>query len=118
MIFHRIKLLGTLTDANGRISLPSFCTFIFTLPCIDASITPVSKDDHVTLQTQEEEESYVQLAKLTGIPPACISSKWREPSLTIHSITASGSNRMLDDAVFLIIPTLYFLQTLPLSPRA
>ena len=80
-----------------------------TLSYLNALLTLESEDDHVTPPTQDEEESYVQIAKLTGIPPGSISSKWREPSLTIHSITASGSNRMLGDAASLSFSNPVFL---------
>ncbi|KAF8334688.1 uncharacterized protein EI90DRAFT_2914698 [Cantharellus anzutake] len=68
-----VKLLGTLMDANGTILLPSF------YDCVRPAMV-------------DEEASYVHLAKLTGSSPHSISSKWREPSLTIHSVTTSGSS--------------------------
>ncbi|KAG6865510.1 hypothetical protein C0991_001941 [Blastosporella zonata] len=46
--------------------------------------------DHVRPQTQEERELYKLLAEVTQRPAASLSSRWREPSLTLHTIEISG----------------------------
>lgn len=56
--------------------------------------------DQVRLRSEAEDELYRLLAKVTGKDASYLASKWREPSLTIHSIEASspGSERSrLDD---------------------
>ena|ERR1700733_2097516 len=49
-------------------------------------------DDTVRDETPTETATYADIAKLTGTEPSKISSRWREPSLTIHNMTVSGSN--------------------------
>ena len=52
----------------------------------------MSLDDTVRDETPTETATYADIAKLTGTEPSKISSRWREPSLTIHNMTVSGSN--------------------------
>lgn len=47
-------------------------------------------DDSVRQQTDEEKNLYKRLAAITGRPAPSLSSRWREPSLTVHSIEISG----------------------------
>lgn len=48
------------------------------------------EDDSVRPQTEAEKELYVRLSELTKKPASALSSRWREPSLTVHSIEISG----------------------------
>lgn len=50
----------------------------------------VLSDDAVLPQDDEERKLYKLLSEVTGNPPLSLSSRWREPSLTIHSVTVSG----------------------------
>lgn len=49
-------------------------------------------DDAVRPETTGETSTYANIAKLTGTQPSKISSRWREPSLTVHNVMVSGSN--------------------------
>lgn len=53
-------------------------------------ITHEFADDAVLPQDDEERKLYKLLSEVTGNPPLSLSSRWREPSLTIHSVTVSG----------------------------
>lgn len=47
-------------------------------------------------QTEEEEELYRRLAEVTQKPASSLSSRWREPSLTVHNIQISGPRSTTD----------------------
>ncbi|KAF5391884.1 hypothetical protein D9757_001619 [Collybiopsis confluens] len=49
-------------------------------------------DDHVRPQTEVEKELYLRLSDIVKKPPAYLSSRYREPALTIHNIEVSGPN--------------------------
>ncbi|KAG6870642.1 hypothetical protein C0993_004286 [Termitomyces sp. T159_Od127] len=49
-----------------------------------------SLDDHVRPQTEEEKELYKLLSDVTQRPATSLSSRWSEPSLTLHTIEVSG----------------------------
>ncbi|KAF7365438.1 Beta-Ala-His dipeptidase [Mycena venus] len=66
-----VHLLSTLTDAQHQVRIPGFY-------------------DQVRQQTEAEKELYQRLATITGRPASSLSSRWREPSLTVHSIEISG----------------------------
>ncbi|KAJ7644380.1 hypothetical protein FB45DRAFT_897694 [Roridomyces roridus] len=66
-----VQLLATLTDAEHRVRIPYFY-------------------DQVRQKTDAEKELYQRLAGVTGQAPESLSSRWREPSLTVHSIDISG----------------------------
>ncbi|KAJ7645615.1 hypothetical protein DFH06DRAFT_1211918 [Mycena polygramma] len=66
-----VQLLSTLTDAQHQVRIPGFY-------------------DRVRPQTDAEKELYKRLATITGRPATSLSSRWREPSLTVHSIEISG----------------------------
>jgi di- and tripeptidase len=66
-----VKLLGTLTDENRQVKIPGFY-------------------DHVLPLTSGEQETFQRLSVLTQRPISSLSSRWREPSLTIHNIEISG----------------------------
>ncbi|KAF8208578.1 hypothetical protein K438DRAFT_1961178 [Mycena galopus ATCC 62051] len=66
-----VQLLATLTDAQHQVRIPGFY-------------------DQVRQQTAAEKELYQRLATITGRPASSLSSRWREPSLTVHSIEISG----------------------------
>ncbi|KAG8923467.1 hypothetical protein FRC00_006232 [Tulasnella sp. 408] len=46
--------------------------------------------DNVRKPVQEEDESFRLLSEVTGRTPASFSSRWREPTLSVHSIQDSG----------------------------
>ncbi|KAJ7725375.1 hypothetical protein B0H16DRAFT_1594756 [Mycena metata] len=66
-----VHLLSTLTDAHHQVRIPGFY-------------------DQVRQQTDAEKELYKRLATITGRTASSLSSRWREPSLTVHSIEISG----------------------------
>ncbi|KAF8208661.1 hypothetical protein K438DRAFT_1754510 [Mycena galopus ATCC 62051] len=66
-----VQLLATLTDAQHQVRIPGFY-------------------DQVRQQTAAEKELYQRLATITGRPASSLSSRWQEPSLTVHSIEISG----------------------------
>ncbi|KAJ7043858.1 hypothetical protein C8F04DRAFT_1070669 [Mycena alexandri] len=66
-----VHLLSTLTDAHHQVRIPGFY-------------------DRVRQQTDTEKELYKRLATITGRAASSLSSRWREPSLTVHSIEISG----------------------------
>lgn len=49
-----------------------------------------SADNHVRPQTEAEEQLYDILSKVTQKPGSVLSSRWSEPSLTVHNIDVSG----------------------------
>ncbi|KAJ7622848.1 WD40-repeat-containing domain protein [Mycena polygramma] len=65
-----VQFLSTLTDAQHQVRIPGFY-------------------DRVRPQTDAEKELYKRLA-ITGRPATSLSSRWREPFLTVHSIEISG----------------------------
>ncbi|KAF5315326.1 hypothetical protein D9619_006998 [Psilocybe cf. subviscida] len=66
-----VRLLSTLIDSTRVVQIPGFY-------------------DKVRLQTKEEEELYSLLSQVTSKPASLLSSRWREPSLTIHNVEISG----------------------------
>lgn len=66
-----VKLLSTLTGEKQRIAIPGFY-------------------DTVRSLTDEERQLYKVLSAVTQSPASTLSAKWREPSLTVHSIEVSG----------------------------
>ncbi|KAF8887175.1 hypothetical protein BD779DRAFT_1611627 [Infundibulicybe gibba] len=66
-----VKLLATLTDSKHQIKIPEFY-------------------DRVRPQTDDETSLYQLLSQITGRPATSLSSRWREPSLTLHTIEMSG----------------------------
>ncbi|KAJ7688222.1 hypothetical protein B0H14DRAFT_3053338 [Mycena olivaceomarginata] len=66
-----VQLLATLTDTQHQVRIPGFY-------------------DQVRQQTAAEKALYQRLATITGRPASSLSSRWREPSLTVHSIEISG----------------------------
>ncbi|KAJ3514190.1 hypothetical protein NLJ89_g2516 [Agrocybe chaxingu] len=66
-----VKLLATLIDNNRVVQIPGFY-------------------EQVREQTEEEEELYKLLSDVTQRPASLLSSRWREPSLTVHNIGISG----------------------------
>ncbi|KDQ11164.1 hypothetical protein BOTBODRAFT_35706 [Botryobasidium botryosum FD-172 SS1] len=65
-----VKLLATLSD-GARALIPGFY-------------------DKVRPQSKEEDELYELLARVTQKPAESLTSRWREPSLTVHNIKVSG----------------------------
>ncbi|KAF9778662.1 Zn-dependent exopeptidase [Thelephora terrestris] len=66
-----VKLLSKVTDENGKVAIPQFY-------------------EHVRPLTQEESELYERITSITKRPTESLSSKWREPSFTVHNIQVSG----------------------------
>ncbi|ESK84684.1 beta-ala-his dipeptidase [Moniliophthora roreri MCA 2997] len=66
-----INLLSTLTDSKRHVKIPGFY-------------------DDVRPQTQEEKDLYAKLSEVTQKPASALSSRWREPSLTVHTMEISG----------------------------
>ncbi|KAM5533124.1 hypothetical protein V8D89_013172 [Ganoderma adspersum] len=66
-----VKLLGTLTDENNKITIPRFY-------------------DSVRPQTDEERQSYKVLSSVTQTSENLLAARWREPSLTVHNVEVSG----------------------------
>ncbi|KAG9017933.1 hypothetical protein FRB90_000115 [Tulasnella sp. 427] len=64
------KVLSKLSEGT-RIAVPSFY-------------------DNVRKPLNEEDESFKLLSEVTGRTPASFSSRWREPTLSVHSIQDSG----------------------------
>jgi len=69
-MFDMVKLLATLS-AGDKILIPGFY-------------------DAVLPQDEEEKTLYELLSTVTGRPASSLSSRWREPSLSIHSLEVSG----------------------------
>jgi len=70
-MFDMVKLLATLTNDNREVQIPGFY-------------------DSVRPQTEEEKQLYKLLSDITRRPASSLSSRWREPALTIHNIAISG----------------------------
>ncbi|KAF8158262.1 hypothetical protein B0H34DRAFT_657084 [Crassisporium funariophilum] len=66
-----VRLLATLIDGNRVVQIPGFY-------------------DRVRPQTEGEKQLYKLLSEVTQKPASLLSSRWREPSLTIHNIEISG----------------------------
>jgi hypothetical protein len=84
----RVRLLATIIDSNRVVQIPGFCPFSL----FQSSIQPdwFLIDDRVRPQTAEEKELYKLLSDVTQKPASLLSSRWREPSITIHNIEISG----------------------------
>ncbi|KAG6372816.1 hypothetical protein JVT61DRAFT_7223 [Boletus reticuloceps] len=70
-MFDMIRLLATLTDSQRKVSIPDFY-------------------DRVRPQTEDEKQLYELLSSVTHSPASVLSSRWREPSLTVHNVSVSG----------------------------
>jgi len=58
------------------------------------NLTNSAVDDAVLPQDEDEKQLYSLLSDVTGNPSLSFASRWREPSLTIHSVTVSGPGSM------------------------
>lgn len=70
-MFDMIRLLATLMGGEGKVAIPGFY-------------------DRVRPQTEAEKQLYNVLSKVTKKPGSVLSSRWSEPSLTVHNIDVSG----------------------------
>ncbi|TFK20012.1 glutathione degradosome [Coprinopsis marcescibilis] len=66
-----VKLLATLTDNKNLVQIPGFY-------------------DSVRPENEDEKENFKLLSQITHKPAASLESRWREPSLTIHTVEVSG----------------------------
>jgi len=66
-----VQVLAELTDRNRNVLIPGFY-------------------DKVRPLDEEEEGLFRLLEAVTQLPAASLKSRWREPSLTIHSVRGSG----------------------------
>lgn len=57
----------------------------------------VISDDSVRPQTEDEKQLYELLSLVTRSPASVLSSRWREPSLTVHNISVSGPGSKSSD---------------------
>ncbi|KAH8114659.1 Zn-dependent exopeptidase [Phellopilus nigrolimitatus] len=69
-MFDMVKLLASLSEGQQVL-----------IPCFYDAVRP---------QTKKESELYELLSTVTGKSASSFSSKWREPSLTIHNVMVSG----------------------------
>jgi di- and tripeptidase len=70
-MFDMIRLLATLMGGEGKVAIPDFYN------C-------------VRHQTEAEKQLYDVLSNVTQKPGSVLSSRWSEPSLTVHNIDVSG----------------------------
>ncbi|TFK52694.1 Zn-dependent exopeptidase [Heliocybe sulcata] len=66
-----VKILATLMDDQRHVLIDGFY-------------------DHVRPMTEDEQQLYRLLSVVTQRPASSLSSRWREPSLTVHGIEVSG----------------------------
>ncbi|KAF9235175.1 hypothetical protein BU15DRAFT_78272 [Melanogaster broomeanus] len=66
-----IRLLASLTNEQRKVTIPGFY-------------------DAVRPQTEEEKQLYELLSRVTQTADSVLSSRWREPSLTVHNVSVSG----------------------------
>ena len=85
----RIKLLSSLTDAQKRVSIPGFCMYSSTRRSGMVTHSALI-DDRVRPLGDDERQLYTVLSGVTQTSASSLSSKWREPSLTIHNVEVSG----------------------------
>lgn len=83
----RVRLLATIIDSNRVVQIPGFCA-LSSLSVFQSN--RFLTDDRVRPQTTEEKELYKLLSDVTQKPASLLSSRWREPSMTIHKIEISG----------------------------
>ncbi|KAG9028121.1 hypothetical protein FS842_004810, partial [Serendipita sp. 407] len=69
-MFDMVSILSKLSS-GGKVFIPHFY-------------------EDVRQQTEEEQELYRLLERMTGKPASYLTAKWREPSLSIHSLETSG----------------------------
>lgn len=84
----RVKLLAKLTDDNRRILIPKFCELLLVLDVWQRNLYSI--DESVRPQTSREKDLYTVLASITQQPTTSLSSRWREPALSVHSVQVSG----------------------------
>ena len=89
----RVQVLAELTDRNRVVLIPGFCSFFFSDAFSNAgsrALTCFFADDQVRPQDDEEAALFRLLESATQQSAASLSTRWREPSLTIHSVRGSG----------------------------
>lgn len=78
-------------SGEGKVAIPGFCSFTSNarrFPFAKADAT--SADNRVRSQTEAEKHLYDILSKVTQKPGSVLSSRWSEPSLTVHNVDVSG----------------------------
>ncbi|KAH0832219.1 glutathione degradosome [Lanmaoa asiatica] len=88
-MFDMIRLLATLTDGQRKVAIPGFCVLFKSLTRASPPIHDPT-DDSVRPQTEDEKQLYELLSLVAHSPASVLSSRWREPSLTVHKISVSG----------------------------
>jgi di- and tripeptidase len=86
----RVQVLAELTNRDRQVLIPGFCTCCFPPYLPDRADHPHLADDQVRPQDDEEAALFRLLESATQQPAASLSARWREPSLTIHSVRGSG----------------------------
>jgi hypothetical protein len=70
-----------------------FRHFVYKLimaPSCRSDCNSISADDDVCPESEYEKQLYERLSHQTQLPALQLSSRWREPSLTVHEIEVSG----------------------------
>src|ERR1700677_1165717 len=85
----RVQVLAELTNRDRQVLIPGFC------PCFPPTQRtradhPHPVDDQVRPQDDEEAALFRLLESATHQSATSLSARWREPSLTIHSVRGSG----------------------------
>lgn len=84
----RLKLLGTLTTEQNKVTIPHFCKS--SCAASFASLLIPSSDDSVRPLSDDEKQLYKVLSSVTQTPASLLAARWREPSLTVHNVEVSG----------------------------
>ena len=104
----RVQVLAELTDRNRKVLIPGFCpSFSFWFPNTPPTharlINTSFPDNQVRPQDDEEAALFRLLESATQQAAASLSARWREPSLTIHSVRGSGPT-----STFSVTPAPFF----------
>ena len=84
-----MKLLATLTDNHRQVQIPGFCKRTH-LQVFYRIFLTFDADDRVRPETEEEKQLYKLLSDVTQKQASSFVTRWREPSLTVHTIEISG----------------------------
>ena len=88
-LIYRVKLLASLTGDKNRVLIPAFCEDApYRSRVLDSEFDWA--DDAVRVMTEEEKGLYELLGEITHKSADSLAARWREPSLTLHTIEISG----------------------------